>query len=304
MDNTDQAVVVKDTPTLSAVQLKQQVQLIQQVMEAVMVGPCKENPNGVHYGTIPGCGKKFTLLKPGAEKLMATFRIACLPKIEDMSSPDEARYRITAQMVARDGRIAGEGIGECSSNESKYMWRAAVCNEEYDETSADRRREKWSKGWDGKPNYKTKQIRMEIADVANTVLKMAKKRALIDGVLTATGASDIFAQDLDDGYTPTDQPPKGKPTVQKPQAKAAAAAKPEAKPPKSEEEYRTDIMAMLKMLASSDDQIPSLLLSYTEFKGKDGTMVSGKNNVNDLSGKRLQVTYGKIDKEYKEAMGE
>ena len=32
----------------------------------------------------------------------------------------------------------------------------------------------------------------------NTVLKMAKKRALVDAVLTATAASDIFTQDLED----------------------------------------------------------------------------------------------------------
>ena len=36
------------------------------------------------------------------------------------------------------------------------------------------------------------------ADCYNTVLKMAKKRALVDAVLTATAASDIFTQDLED----------------------------------------------------------------------------------------------------------
>ncbi len=36
------------------------------------------------------------------------------------------------------------------------------------------------------------------ADNYNTVLKMAKKRALVDAVLTATAASDIFTQDLED----------------------------------------------------------------------------------------------------------
>ena len=36
------------------------------------------------------------------------------------------------------------------------------------------------------------------ADHYNTVLKMAKKRALVDAVLTATAASDIFTQDLED----------------------------------------------------------------------------------------------------------
>ena len=51
-----------------------QVKLIQNVMEAVMQGPTKEHPEGVHYGVIPGC-KKPTLLKPGAEKLSMTFRL-------------------------------------------------------------------------------------------------------------------------------------------------------------------------------------------------------------------------------------
>jgi len=41
----------------------------------------------------------------------------------------------------------------------------------------------------------------DLADTYNTVLKMAKKRALVDATLTATAASDIFTQDLED-YTP------------------------------------------------------------------------------------------------------
>ncbi len=36
------------------------------------------------------------------------------------------------------------------------------------------------------------------ADHYNTVLKMAKKRALVDAVLTTTAASDIFTQDLEE----------------------------------------------------------------------------------------------------------
>ena len=36
------------------------------------------------------------------------------------------------------------------------------------------------------------------ADYYNTVLKMAKKRAHVDAMLTATAASDIFTQDLED----------------------------------------------------------------------------------------------------------
>lgn len=36
------------------------------------------------------------------------------------------------------------------------------------------------------------------ADYYNTCLKMAKKRALVDAILTATAASDIFTQDVED----------------------------------------------------------------------------------------------------------
>jgi hypothetical protein len=38
----------------------------------------------------------------------------------------------------------------------------------------------------------------DIADVYNTVLKMAKKRSLVDATITATAASDIFTQDVED----------------------------------------------------------------------------------------------------------
>jgi hypothetical protein len=38
----------------------------------------------------------------------------------------------------------------------------------------------------------------DIADVFNTVLKMGKKRAFVDAVLSATAASDIFTQDIEE----------------------------------------------------------------------------------------------------------
>ncbi len=46
----------------SVQQVLGQVALIQQIMAAAM-------KDGEHYGRIPGCGDKPTLLKPGAEKL-------------------------------------------------------------------------------------------------------------------------------------------------------------------------------------------------------------------------------------------
>ncbi len=180
-----------ETEPLTAMQIRAQVNRIQEVMKAVM-------KKGVHYGTVPGCGDKPTLLKPGAEKIMATFRLAADPQAEDLSGPDEVRYRVKVLILAADGSFVGAGIGECSSEEEKYKWKKAVCDEEFAATPEDRRRNKWKAGWNGKPATVTKQIRTNPADVANTVLKMAKKRAMVDGVLTATAASDVFEQDIEE----------------------------------------------------------------------------------------------------------
>lgn len=151
----------------------------------------------VHYGIIPGT-QKPTLYKPGAEQLLVMFRIASLePKIEDISTPDCVRYRVTRGGASQaDGRFLGAGVGECSSDEEKYKWRRPVCDQEYEETPADRRREVWKK-YQGKVG-KSKQVRTSPADVANTILKMADKRALVAMTLVVTGASDAFNQDIED----------------------------------------------------------------------------------------------------------
>ncbi len=90
---------------------------------------------------------------------------------------------------------AGHRIGEAFSAESKYQWRSVVCDEEWNEIPKDRCRTKWKKGNNGA--YVVRQVRAEMEDLVNTVLKVAKKPAQIDTVLTVTAASDIFAQDLE-----------------------------------------------------------------------------------------------------------
>jgi hypothetical protein len=174
---------------LTAADLKAQVTRIQEVMKAVML-------DGTHYGTIPGCGKKPTLLKPGAEKLMSTFRLAVDPVVEDLSDLDLgiSRFRVTARVTAQSsGVFLGAGVGECSSEEQKYAWREAVCKAEFQETDPSERRWKWKGEEEG-----VNQVKTHAPDVANTILKMAKKRALVDAILTVTAASDIFTQDLED----------------------------------------------------------------------------------------------------------
>lgn len=172
----------------TAGEMRSQVNRIQEVMKEVM-------QNGQHYGVIPGCGNKPTLLKPGAEKLMMTFRLAVDPDVDDLSDAQVRRYRVRTRVTSQaTGVFLGAGIGECSSEEEKYAWREAVCREEYEATDPLLRREKWKKGYK-EPIY---QVHTTPADVANTILKMAKKRSLIDAILTVTAASDIFTQDLED----------------------------------------------------------------------------------------------------------
>lgn len=175
--------------TLSAAEVKTGLDLILQVMQKTM-------EKGKDFGVIPGC-KLPSLWKPGSEKILTAFRIGVDPEVDDLSTEDEARYRVKTRLFHEPTGIEmGKGIGEASSHEEKYKWRKAVCDEEFDDTAEDRKRVVWKKGSE-KP-YQIKQVRTNKADVANTVLKMAKKRSQVDGTLTSTAASALFTQDLED----------------------------------------------------------------------------------------------------------
>ncbi|WP_218035504.1 hypothetical protein [Pseudomonas denitrificans (nom. rej.)] len=182
-------IVAGEVHRFSAVEIRQRVNLVQEVMQGIM-------KKDTHYGTIPGTPKP-TLYKPGAEVLCVTFRVAQEYQIEDLSTPEMARYRVTCIGVHQTTGIKlGEGVGECSSGEEKYKWRGAICPEEFDLTPENMRRVKFSK-YKGSVEKKA-QVRTEAADLANTVLKMACKRAMIAMTLNVTAASDIFTQDIED----------------------------------------------------------------------------------------------------------
>jgi len=220
-------------PMLSRDQVLKNRDTVRQVMGGVM-------EKGKHYGVIPGTGDKPTLLKPGAEVLLSTFRIATTLSVEDLSNDDEVRYRVVVKGIhGPSGTDLGEGIGECSSSESKYKWRKATCQQEFDETDRDRRRLKWITPNNGEP-FALHQVRTEPSDQANTVLKMAKKRALIDFTLTALAVSDMFSQDLEEleeelrgeppagdagnAGAPSQQQSGGRPATTKPQATTGKSA--------------------------------------------------------------------------------
>lgn len=222
---------------LTAFDVVHQVRTVQEVMEAVM------KPD-IHYGNIPGCDKP-SLLQPGAEKLAMVFRLAIKPEVEDLSQNGEAHFRCTAELThIPTGRYVGTGIGECSTFEEKYAWKRAVCDAEYEyveqRKGADFVRLKFGMKKRGtykkdEPDYYTsKQVRTNPADLRNTILQMAIKRAVVSGVKRATAASDVFAQNLEDlpeeyremvaEVAPEIQAPQRKSDAEKPMSEKLADA--------------------------------------------------------------------------------
>ena len=180
--------------------VRENINIVQEAMKATM-------KKDTHYGVIPGCGKP-SLYKAGAEILIALFKMTFTPTVKNLSENGEIRWLATMSLSTRDGTLIGSGIGECSSGEEKYSWRAAICDKEFEATPETMRRVKFKKGYKGGEFTEVNQVRVPPSDMANTILKMAKKRALIDAVLTATGASDIFTQDIQDlpeGFMPPEE---------------------------------------------------------------------------------------------------
>jgi hypothetical protein len=183
-------IVPQSAGRMSVAEVVQHAMVVQEVMQAVM------KPD-LHYGRIPGTDKP-TLYKAGAEKLCMVFRIDDDYEIEDLSTADSIRYRVKCIGSHQVSQMRlGSGVGECSVGEEKYKWRKAVCDEEFDETPLTHRRVKYAKAKGG-GHYKQKQVRTEPSDLANTVLKMASKRAKIAMVLNVLAVSDMFGQDLED----------------------------------------------------------------------------------------------------------
>lgn len=182
--------------------IKARIDAIQDLMRDVLKPATKETGWDGDYGVIPGTDKK-TLLKSGSEQILAMFQIAVEPIIEDLSTDDCFRYRVTVRLTnAQTEAFLGAGVGECSTNETKYKWKQTYSKPEWESYPPDRRKMKYSQYKDGDGAWKDGTpkmlIRTEPADLANTCLKMAKKRAQIDATLTVTGASSMFTQDLED----------------------------------------------------------------------------------------------------------
>lgn len=161
-DETTRALTVRDDAgELSIEALAGRMQKIRAALKSVLV-------EGSDYGRLGGKPKP-SLFQPGAQKLALLSGLAPRFRVERSDMADGHREeRVTCTLRHRaTGVDVGEGIGLCTTLESKYRYRNGAEN----------------------PN---------IADTYNIVAKMAAKRAFVAAVLTAVGASDLLTQDLED----------------------------------------------------------------------------------------------------------
>ena len=230
---------------VSVTEMKAQMHLIQNYMKDIL-------QEDVHYGKIPGCGDKPTLLKAGAEKLMFGFNLR--PEFE-VTVEEEGEHRninVVCKIINKaSGAEVGQGAGQCTTKESKWRYRVGV-NEP---TKFDVPKGYWkerdlkllravdpslegqplatAKDDNGKWKIAIKGEKVEHdnpSDYYNTCLKMGKKRALVDAVISSTACSDIFTQDIEEmkdnenasnGKAPLQKPTKKKETQSTPKQQEA-----------------------------------------------------------------------------------
>lgn len=136
--------------------------------QMVVQNTLKENHD---YGIIPGTNKP-TLLKPGAEKIQMLFGVTSEYEVtERIQDYDKGFFAFTVRCtIFKNGMKITEGVGHCNTREKKY-------------------------------------VNQDPYTLANTCLKMAKKRAQIDATLTIASLSEVFTQDMEDlqDYLQTEQ---------------------------------------------------------------------------------------------------
>lgn len=119
--------------------------------------------SGTDYGIIPHCSKP-SLLKSGAEKVLNYLgliaRTVVTNRMEDYTAGFFS-YEVKVYLVDHCGMVRGEGIANCNTKEPKYAKSSGFAS-------------------------------------MNTVLKMAKKRALVDATLNVGNLSARFTQDVED----------------------------------------------------------------------------------------------------------
>ena len=139
------------------------VVIVEPKPEPIEVIVAKYLKAGRDYDRLPNTSKP-TLFKSGAETLCGVFgyrtTTSVINRVIDFDK-SLVMYEVKMTVYGKDDKIVAEGIGSCNSKERKYL-------------------------------------RGDFATQLNTILKMAKKRAYVDAILTACHASKVFTQDIED----------------------------------------------------------------------------------------------------------
>ncbi len=214
-------IVVQQAGFLSPVVTVQDALYAYQAKKDLIDGIMRPN---VDYGIIPGSTKN-TLLKAGAEKATSFFGLAARFKdaevVEDFTGKDHDGepfffYRRTCELWRGDYLVASVD-GSCNSFEKKYRYRNGerVCPSCGKPTIIKGKAEYGggficftkkggcgAKFSDTSPEITSQDVGQiknpDVADLTNTILKMADKRALVAATLIATGLSEYFTQDVED----------------------------------------------------------------------------------------------------------
>ena len=184
---------------------------------------------GVDYGTIPGCGDKPTLFKPGAEKITDALSLCPDYIVVGQTEDWEKRlwyYRYKCRLVIRGTEtVVSTGIGSANSRENKWRYRDAQRRcPKCGATAIIKGRPEYGGGWlcfgkrggcgakwpAGASAIESQALgKVENEDIEtqiNTIDKMAQKRALVAACLNL-GFSERFTQDIEDMHGANDPPP-------------------------------------------------------------------------------------------------
>ena len=197
-----------------------------ETLKAIRTFVANELKDGHDFGVIPGTGSKPTLYQPGAQKIIMYFNAYPSYHVQPLDlGAGHVEYIVTATVVHRGtNHTIGSGVGSCSTMESKYRFRKAerVCPQ-CGKAAIIKGKAEFGGGWlcfkkkdgcglkfhDGDPAIESQESgqaeNANIHDQRNTVLKMAKKRAVVDAASSLGCVSDLFTQDLEDRYDLNEQ---------------------------------------------------------------------------------------------------
>lgn len=192
---------------------------------------------GIDIYTLPGM-KKPSLGKPGAEKLATIFNLTGKFEVDKETmeligaTANGKPYIAFVCNLSSKGRVAGQGRG---ATIIEYMRNSydMIFERDYNALSAEEQEKcqgplQGVSKKDKKPYTYWRRPAPPVNDplALNKAIKMAQKSAFVDAVIRATGMSDLFTQDIEDGGHDShnereEEPFAGTPAYSKPAAPKA-----------------------------------------------------------------------------------